>query len=322
MDPFILTLIIVGSFILLSLIVGMIFMFVYTNKIANRLFIEQWTRQDKNKFKRGCSDKNFDYHLKMFNDGMKFHDEHIDNIKEISITSMGLRLQGEYYDFGFSRCVIILPGRMETCLYGAAYVEAYLKAGYNVFCPDPRAHGLSEGDKISLGKYEAVDVLNWAKYLHDELHNKTIVLYGICGGATASCFALTNKDCPNYINGFIADGMFYSFFRLYKRHIIDEKKPVFPVIYELMHKFKKYNDVNPYECAPHKMIKSIHVPTLILSGTKDIFAVPKEAKIMFDNSPAKNKKLVYIENGRHSHLRYDNQKAYDDAVFDFLKSIE
>ena len=51
MDPFILALIIVGSFILLSLIVGAIFMFVYTNKIANSLFIEQWTRQDENKFK-------------------------------------------------------------------------------------------------------------------------------------------------------------------------------------------------------------------------------------------------------------------------------
>lgn len=312
-------LLIVGI-VLFLLLSGAIFSVIYTSKIAKKLYVSQWTRDSEAKFKRGCSDKGFDYHLDMFNKGMEYRESKLQFISERSITSMGLKLAGEYYDFGFDKAVIVLPGRMETCYYGAFYAPAFEKAGYNVLCPDPRAHGLSEGDKISLGKFEAVDALEWAKYLHDELGVKEICLYGICGGATASCIALNDKNCPEYVTSTVLDGMFYSFFRVYKRHIKDEKKPVYPVILEVMHLLKKYNDVNPYKCAPNKLIKNIHRNVLILTGSKDIFAIPSEAKIMFDSCPASKKMLATIEGGRHSHLRYDNEAQYDEAIYAFLAS--
>ncbi len=311
---------IIASIVIFLLLSGAVFSYCYTYPIAKKLYKSQWTRSDENSFKRECSDASFDYHLDMFNSGMKFREKYIDKIKEVEINSLGIKLVGEYYDLGYSKAIIILPGRMETAYYGAYYLEPFFLAGYNVLCIDPRAHGLSEGKFITLGKLESIDTLNWAKYLHDELGVEKIALYGLCGGATGALLALNSQDCPAYLNTFIADGMFYSFFRLYKRHIIDEKKPVYPVIWTIMHFIKKYNGVNPYKMKPGKLIKSYKGSILILSGTKDIFALPKEAKKMFLSCPSLDKKLVYIENGRHSHLRYDNKKEYDISIIDFLKN--
>ena len=312
--------IIVFSILGVLLIGGGIFSFIYTNNIAKKLYRSQWIRHDGNKFLRGCSDPSVDYHLDMFNQGMKFREENISHVSEHSVISLGIKLCGEYYDFGYKKAIIVLPGRMETAYYGAYYAEAFKNGGYNVLCIDPRAHGLSEGKLITLGNDEAIDAIEWAKYLHNQLGVENVCLYGLCGGATAAVMALVNKDCPEYINSFIADGMFYSFYRLYKRHIQYEKKPVYPVLWEIMHQIKKNNHIDPYKACPFAFMDKIHVPTLFLSGAKDIFAIPSEAKLMYEKCASKDKKLVYIENGRHSHLRYDNKKDYDDAVKTFLNS--
>ncbi len=306
--------------ILFLLIGGIVFSVCYTLPIAEKLYKSQWTRQDETKFIRGCSDTSFDYHLDMFNQGMKYRESVKDKIKEVEITSLGIKLVGEYYDFGFDKAIIIIPGRTETCLYGAYYVEPMMLGGYNVLCIDPRAHGLSEGKLLTLGKDESIDAIEWAKFLHEKCNVKKVALYGLCGGATASCLAFANPNCPNYLNTFIADGMFYSFFRVYKRHIQDEKKPVYPVISEIMHKIKKYNNVNPYKCAPNKIIKTISPNLLVISGNQDKFALADEARMMCESCPTKDKTFTLIKNARHSHLRYDNKKDYDEAIIKFLRS--
>lgn len=318
MEVWQIVLLIIG--VLLFLIIGgLIFSIIYTNPIAERLFKSQWVR-GKNAFQRGCSDVTFDYHLDMYNIGYKYREDNLKFISDVEIESLNTKLVGEYYDFGFKKAIILLPGRLETCYYGAFYVEPFRQGGYNVLCIDPRAHGLSGGERLTLGFDEAIDAINWARFLHDKKGIERICLYGLCGGATASCLALLNIECPDYVNTFIADGMFYSFYRVYRRHIKDEKKPVFPVIFLLMHKIKKYNRVNPYKAAPNKMMKKLKCSILFLSGTKDKFAYCKDARKMFDKCSSFDKQLVYIENGRHSHLRYDNKTAYDKAVVEFLKA--
>ena len=315
----IIVLIVLGV-VLFLLLGGIIFSVIYTMPIAEKLYQEQWVRQSNDKFTRGCSDKGFDYHLDMFNQGMEFREKCLKNIKELSIKNDGLKLAAEYYDFGFKKALIIIPGRMETAYYGAYYAEPFIAGDYNVLCIDPRAHGLSEGDKITLGIKEADDAIAWAKYLHDEHGVERVALYGLCGGATGGCVALTSPNCPKYLDVFIADGMFYSFFKVYARHIRDEKKPVYPVILEIMHKIKKGNGINPKDAAPNKLIKKINCSILVLTGEKDIFAVKEEAYKMFETCPSKDKQIALIKNGRHSHLRYDNKVDYDKAVTEFLKA--
>lgn len=313
-------LIVIGA-IVLFILLNLVIMLLYTNKIATRLFYNQWRRDDLSKYMRGCSDKDFDYHVDMFNQGMAYRKTILDKVHEVKIIVNEDRLTGEYYDFGFNRTIIIMPGRMETALYGAFYAEPLIKAGYNVLCPDPYAHGLSDGKVISLGSKEGDDVLSWAKYLHDEKGQEDIGLFGICGGSTGALYALKNQH-PNYLRFMIADSMFITFFDMYRRHIIDERKPVFPVIYQVLHKIKKYNKVNPYRVTPKKIIKNVREPILFLSGEKDIFSVSKNASKLFKLSRSVHKEIVYLPHGRHSHLRYDDKEIYDQAIEEFLKNLD
>ncbi len=316
-----LILIIVGAVILGLLLLVILPMLLVTLPIAEKLYRMQWTRGE-HAFERGCSDASFDYHLDMFNQGMKWREEHLKNKVDVEVISEGIKLVGEYFDFGFKKAVILMPGRTETCYYACYYAPTFVEAGYNVLTIDPRAHGLSEGKILTLGKLEGLDLLRWSELLHDKFGIETVVLYGLCGGGTASCVALINKDCPNYIKGFISDGMFYSFFNVYRRHIIDEKHPVYPVIWEVLGKIKHRNGVNPYKTTPKNLIDKVKVPTLFLTGELDKFAVPFEANKLYELCGAKQKEIHLIKNARHSHLRYDNLEDYNKVVIPFLKTID
>ena len=314
-------LIIIGGVLLLIILAVILPMVLITMPIAEKLYRLQWTRGE-HAFERGCSDASFDYHLDMFNQGMAWREKHLKNKVDVEVTSQGIKLVGEYFDFGFKKSIILMPGRTETCYYACYYAETFKEAGYNVLTIDPRAHGLSEGKILTLGKLEGLDLIEWAKLLHDKFEIESVVLYGLCGGGTASCVAITSKDCPSYIKGFVSDGMFYSFFNVYRRHIVDEKHPVYPVIWEVLGKIKHRNGVNPYKLTPKKLIDKVNVPTLFLSGELDKFAVPSEAQKLYELCGAKQKEIHLIKNARHSHLRYDNLEDYNKVVIPFLKSID
>lgn len=316
-----LVLIIVGGSLLLIFLAVILPALLITLPIAEKLWQLQWTRGEHS-FERGCSDASFDYHLDMFNQGMKWREENIKHKVDVEVNSLGIKLAGEYFDFGFKKAVILMPGRTETCYYACYYAPTFAKAGYNVLTIDPRAHGLSEGKILTLGKLEGLDLIEWSKLLHDRFGVETVVLYGLCGGGTASCVALLDKDCPSYIKGFISDGMFYSFFDVYRRHIIDEKHPVYPVIWEVLGKIKRRNGVNPYKMTPKNLIDKVKVPTLFLTGELDKFAISSEAYKLYDLSGASQKEIHLIKHARHSHLRYDNLEDYEKAVIPFLRSID
>ena len=321
MPDWAIALIIVGGVILFLFLVVVLPAVLVTMPIAEKLYRAQWTRGE-HAFERGCSDASFDYHLDMFNKGMAWREKHLSYKKDVEVISDGIKLAGEYFDFGFKKAVILMPGRTETCYYACFYAPSFKEAGYNVLTIDPRAHGLSEGKILTLGKLEGLDLIAWSNLLIDKFGVETIVLYGLCGGGTASVVALNSEDCPKEIKGFISDGMFYSFFNVYRRHIIDEKHPVYPVIWEVLGKIKHRNGVNPYKLTPKNIIDKVKVPTLFLTGELDKFAVPSEAYKLYELCGSRNKQISLIKNARHSHLRYDNIEDYDKAVIPFLQSID
>lgn len=312
-------LIVVGALLVVFLL-GILPMLLVTMPIAEKLYRLQWTRGE-HAFERGCSDASFDYHLDMFNKGMEWREANLGRKQDVEVLSEGIKLVGEYFDFGFDRAIILMPGRTETCYYACYYAPTFVEAGYNVLTIDPRAHGLSEGKILTLGKLEGLDLIKWGELLHEKHGVNHIVLYGLCGGGTASCVALTSPNCPAYFEGFISDGMFYSFFNVYRRHIIDEKHPVYPVIWEVLGKIKHRNGVNPYKLTPKNIIGKVSVPTLFLTGEYDKFAVPSEAQKLYELCGAKKKEIYVIRHARHSHLRYDNLEDYDKAVIPFLRSL-
>ncbi len=299
---------------------GLAFMFVYTYPIAKKVYREQLVRTSPEKWGRTCSAPENEEQMAMWNMGCEWAEENHEFMKEVDIENDGFHLFGEYYDFGKERCVIILPGRCESLMYSYFFAPPYHKAGFNVLVIDTRCHGKSEGTYNTIGVKERRDVIAWAKKAN-ELGNKEIYIHGICIGTASGIFALTDKDCPDYIKGLVTEGCFVSFRETFKRHMIADKRPLFPVLDLVMNEINKHTGTNVYKDTPLRAMKKIKpdLRMLFLYGKKDIFSIPKKSQQLFDACSSQNKKLVWFDNGGHSHLRINNLEKYDNEIMEFFK---
>lgn len=255
--------------------------------------------------------------VKMDGEGMAWHEANLVYKKDVHIVNDGLNLYGEYYDFGHGRCVFILSGRTESLRYGYYFAKPYADAGWNVLVLDPRAHGFSDGEFNTVGFEESRDWLAWARYMHDEQGVREILFHGICIGAAGGTFALVDEDCPDYIVGIVADGMFANFGESMKNHLIERKKPVF-MLYGMIDMWMKLYTGHSMRFGPIDVIHRQTRPMLMLYGCEDIYSVPHYAQKLFDRIGTDKKQLVWFEHGAHSMLRVTDPERYDNAIHAFL----
>ncbi|MBQ9414482.1 MAG: hypothetical protein IJU16_05080, partial [Clostridia bacterium] len=240
--------------------------------------------------------------------------------RPVEIVSDGFHLVGEYFDFGGKKAVIIVPGRTESYLYSYYFAEPYRAAGYNVLVIDNRAHGLSDGKYVSLGFREYRDLLGWAALLHDELGNEAVLFHGICIGSSASLFALTAPDAPDYLAGLVAEGMYVTFYESFKNHMIEQKRPLFPYALEVMGYLRVIAGAKPVTDGPIKRIGQLKKPILFLHSREDQYSTPEKAEELYAACTAP-KTLMWFEHGAHSRIRVNNVEGYDAAIRTFLESL-
>ena len=296
-------------------------MFIYTKPIAKRVYKEQLVRTSPEKWGRVCSAPENEEQNEMWNLGLKWADENREFIKEVEIENDGLKLYGEYFDFGADRCVIIIPGRCESLIYSYFFAPPYKKAGFNVLVIDTRCHGKSDGTYNTIGVKESGDIVAWSKFASLQFGNKEIYYHGICIGTASAIFAMNRNDCPEYVKGFVTEGCFVSFRETFKQHMIADKRPLFPVLDLVMLEINKHAKINVYKSTPIRAIKKIKkdARVLFLYGEKDIFSLPKKSKKLFKACSAEDKKIVWFSKGGHSHLRINNTEKYDDAIINYFK---
>lgn len=311
---------IIAAVVLAVALGGLIFMLIYTYPIAKNVYEDQLVRTSADKWGRRCSFPDDAEQVHMWNDGVAWADTHRDRMQELQIENDGLKLFGEYYDFGSDRCVIILPGRCESLMYSYYFAPPYEKAGFNVLVIDTRCHGKSDGKYNTIGVKESNDVLLWAKLIHEKFGNREIYFHGICIGTSSALFALNADRCPDYLKGFVTEGCYISFPETFKRHMIALKRPIFPVLQWAMLQIYRHTGTNVYKYKPITAIRKIRPDcrVLFLYGEKDIFSIPEKSRQLFNACIAKDKTLVWFEKGGHSHLRINNTEKYDRAIIEFL----
>ncbi len=300
---------------------GLVFMLIYTYPISKTVYFSQLVRTDAEKWGRVCSFPDNEEQLAMWNDGVAWADANRDHVTEVDIESDGLHLYGEYFDFGAKRCVIIIPGRCESLVYSYYFAPPYKQAGFNVLVIDTRCHGKSDGKYNTIGVKESRDVLAWSKFVTERFGNDEVWYHGICIGTASGIFAITAPDCPDYVRGFVTEGCFVSFRETFKRHMIVDKRPLFPVLDLVMLHINRYAGINVYRDTPLAAIKRIKkdARVLFLYGEQDVFSIPEKSKQLFAACSAEDKQLVWFGKGGHSHLRINNTEDYDNAIITFFK---
>ena len=173
------------GFVLLSFL-GM---FAATWPIAKKVYHNILVRTGPEKWTRANSYPPNPEHTRMFDLGMDWARENETHKRPVSIENEGLKLAGEYFDFGHKRCAIIFPGRTESLYYSYYFAQPYAEAGCNILVVDSRAHGLSEGKYNYCGTREWSDVIAWSRFAHDRLGCSDVVLHAASASAAGpSCW--------------------------------------------------------------------------------------------------------------------------------------
>lgn len=300
--------------IILSALGGVI----YTWNLSGKIYTNLLVRETDDKWGRVCSFPEDKEYSEMYEQALSWKELYSDHMKPVSVVSDGLHLAGEYYDFGSDRAVIIIPGRTESCLYSCYFAEPYRKSGLNVLTIDNRAHGLSEGKYPALGFSEYRDLLAWGKMLNEDFSIRQVYLHGICIGASAALFALCDKNCPSYMAGMVADGMYTTFFDSFKAHMIEDHHPVFPVAHEIMLRIYMNTGAKPISDGPVKRIGDLDRPILFLHSREDTFSLPEKTESLYNMCKAK-KSIHFFDKGAHSRIRYKNTDEYDQQIIGFMR---
>lgn len=309
----------IALYIVLGILGALVLFYIFpTLLVSNVIYTVLLVRKNKEKWGRTVSWDD-EEQKQMFAIGKEWGDKYERYRKTISITSEGFKLVAEYFDFGFDKAVIIIPGRMESGTYSYYFSEPYRKAGFNVVAIDNRCHGLSEGKYNCLGLKEYKDILNWTRYLHDELGIKEVVLHGICIGSATGLYALCDKNCPDYLRGLVADGMYIHFPESFKNHLIEKKKPLFPFTQEVTMMITLVSGRSPKKHGPINYVDKVDKPILFIYSKEDSYSVPKYAQILYDKCSSPYKHLEWFDHGEHSHVRINAPEKYDETIIKYAK---
>lgn len=296
---------------------GFIFMWIYVWGIAKKQYSEMFIRTSPDKWARGNSCPENEEHSVMFNAGMKWGEENASYKEDIEITSKdGLKLKGEYFNFGYDRAALILAGRAETVLYCYYFAELFQKAGCNVIVVDPRACGLSEGKYTTAGMKEGEDAGLWIDYIHKRYGIEKFFIHGICVGSAQAIYVAAAHQA--YLKGIILEGPYSAFYKVLLMRTKNHGKPTFPVCLQMAMLYKKLAGVNVFKNKPIEEIKKVEVPALFLCGREDKSNSPDDFELIYNACGSAKKKFVWFDHGAHSHLRIVNLEKYDSEVIDFI----
>ena len=309
----------VAAIVVFIALSGLIFMWVYVWGIAKKQYSEMFIRVDQEKWARGNSCPENEEHSVMFNYGMYWGKANASSKEDIEITSKdGLKLRGEYFNFGFDKAVLILAGRAETVLYCYYFADLFQKAGCNVIVVDPRACGLSEGKYTTAGIKEAEDAALWIDHIHEKYGISKFFIHGICVGSAEAIYVAANKQ--PYLKGIVLEGPYSAFYKVLKMRTRNHGKPTFPVCIQMAILYKKLAGVDVFKQNPIDEVKKIDIPALFLCGKEDKSNSPEDFTKIYDACSSKDKKFVWFEHGAHSHLRIVNPEKYDSEVTAFINS--
>lgn len=309
MNAGIIVLIVIGAILVLGVAPTLLISYV--------IYRELFVRKHPNRRERHCSFPDNEEYVGMYKEALEWGEKYDSCRRPVDIYNDGMHLFGEYYDFGSDTAVIIIPGRTEDCSYSCYFAEPYRKAGCNVLCIDNRSHGLSDGRRHNLGTTEYRDILKWSELLVSELHNRSVILHGICIGASVAMFAVTSDKCPEYIVAMVTEGMYTTFRDSFIEHLKEGKRPIFPFCTEVMGWIRLLSHADVVNDGPAMRIQDLKRPILMLHSREDRYSLPEQGQWLYDHCNAP-KKLVWFDRGAHSRIRPNNTEKFDNAIIDFI----
>ncbi|MFC1517072.1 alpha/beta hydrolase [Candidatus Margulisiibacteriota bacterium] len=197
----------------------------------------------------------------------------------------------------------------------AAYI---VQAGYNLLIFDLRAHGRSEGNFVTFGLKEQIDLEAAIDYLKKErpaAARKIGILAHSMGAATTIFVAVRRKELKalvliNCYNNIETD-MAYWVTTL-------GKLPHWPFVQLGIKSFKKELKVDLKEVSPLQSVSKIKAPMFFICSAEDEVTDPKDTHRLYEK--AKGQKYYWcIPNAKHETYHQVAGMEFEKKILDFYK---
>ncbi len=204
-------------------------------------------------------------------------------------------------------------GTREYCYIGFKYVDA----GYNIFMPDNRACGDSEGEYCTFGVKESDDIKLWIAEINKIFPKGEITLQGSSlGGATV--LMLSNQELPKNVKAIVSDCSYATMTEEFKYLAgYAMNLPAFPIMQFTEIYFKRYAGCDFRTKSPLKSVREAKLPILFIHGEADRF-IPKEQCQELYDACTSEKEILYVPEAGHVGAYVQGKDMYFNTVFNFL----
>ncbi len=193
----------------------------------------------------------------------------------------------------------------------------YHDLGFNVFMPDNRASGKSEGKYMTYGYYESKDTLEWINFLIRKFGKEIrIILQGNSMGAASVMMLSGNENLPENVKFIVEDCGFKSAPFQLAYNLRSMGIPDFPTIKEINLFCKLIADFDLNDCKPVNYVKKSKVPILFIHGGNDKTAPVSMAIDLYEHCP-NYKDILIVEKAGHDRSYLKDPKNYELRIKNF-----
>ena len=243
--------------------------------------------------------------------------------ERLTLTSRdGLELSGYYLPASkpTEKLVILTHGYLGNAkqmgLFGQHY---HSDLDYNIFMPDARGHGKSEGNYYGFGWPDRLDLIDWTHLLVKKLGPDTKVAYhGLSMGAASVLMASGEEELPSQVEAIIADSPYESVYQLFAYQMNRMfHLPAFPLLDSTSVLTKIRAGYSFREASALKAVEKTDVPILYIHGESDTFVPTKMAKNLYQHTSS-DAELLLVPNANHGESIALDEDKYKMTIDHFL----
>lgn len=195
------------------------------------------------------------------------------------------------------------------------------RRGFGALLFDFRAHGLSEGDRVSNGWHERLDILGAYDYLLSRgFAPSDIGLLGFSMGAGAAALAVAEE--PD-LGALMIDAPYADASEMVLREVAlrtPVPKWIAPVFIPCVSILARVRfDIRMDEMSPERVVSDLEYPIMVIYVTEDGRVPSEQSQRVFDAAP-EGSRLWIIEGPEHVEGFLENKEEYTRRVADYFLS--
>ena len=245
------------------------------------------------------------------------------NFERLTLTSRdGLKLSGYYLPASkpTDKLVILTHGYLGNAKQMGLFGQHYHNdLDYNIFMPDARGHGKSEGNYCGFGWPDRLDLIDWTQLLVEKLGTDIKVAYhGLSMGAATVLMASGEEELPSQVKAIIADSPYASVYQLFQYQMNRMfHLPAFPLLDSTSVLTKIRAGYSFREASALKEVEKTSVPILYIHGESDTFVPTELTKDLYRHTSS-DAELYLVPNANHGESIALDEDKYNMKIDQFL----